>query len=304
MNKRTENLFRRYLDDTCTREEFDELFDYIKQDNNELTEEMVEKFYAKQSHPVPGHRRFVIPAIAASVLVMVCALTWYIAGRTTQLNNAIAADLSKIKSTRKKQSGYIILPDSTQVWLNADSKLEYPETFDASVRTVTLKGEAFFDVKHADKVPFVIKTGKVSTVVLGTAFNIKAYPEQEKITVSVKRGKVKVNYSERQVALLEMGQQVSIAADLKDIRKKIVKADETAAWQDGQMIFDDETIGDIIVYLAKTYDVNIIVDNPALRSVKITTAFKKEIGITKVLEILTKLTDSEMNYNDGTYVIK
>ncbi|RYG06327.1 MAG: DUF4974 domain-containing protein [Chitinophagaceae bacterium] len=304
MNKRIENLFKRYLDDTCTREEFDELFDYIKQDNNELTEEMVEKFYGKQVYQVAGRRRFFIPAIAASVLVIVCALVWYSQGKPRNPGVPGATDLSKIKSTGKKQSGYIVLPDSTQVWLNADSKLEYPETFDASMRTVTLTGEAFFDVKHADKIPFVIKTRKVSTVVLGTAFNIKAYPEQEKITVSVKRGKVKVNYSEQQVALLEMGQQVSIVAELKDIRKKLVKVEETAAWQDGQMNFDDETIDDIIVYLAKAYDVNIIVDNASLRSVKITTGFRKELGIKKVLEILTKLTDSEMNYNDGTYVIK
>src|SRR5439155_2315167 len=101
---------------------------------------------------------------------------------------------------------YLLLPDSTQVWLNAASSLEFPEAFQSGKREVYLVGEAFFDVKHAENRPFIIHTGNVTTRVVGTAFNIKGYPDQPDVIVSVKRGKVQVSKNEKLVATLTVGQ--------------------------------------------------------------------------------------------------
>ena len=131
-------------------------------------------------------------------------------------------------------------------WLNAASTLEFPESFDKNERVVFLEGEAYFDVKHADKVPFIIYTGQVSTEVLGTAFNIKAYPDLEKVTVSVNRGKVKVNYENKQVAMLTHGQQVIINRKVNRIKEKEVKEEESASWQQGKLMYDDYSVADIL----------------------------------------------------------
>jgi ferric-dicitrate binding protein FerR (iron transport regulator) len=91
------------------------------------------------------------------------------------------------------------------VWLNAASSLEFPDKFSGSKREVYLTGEAFFDVKHSDKSPFLIHTKNITTTVVGTAFNIKAYVNQKVIIVSVSRGKVKVSRDDQLIATLTKG---------------------------------------------------------------------------------------------------
>ncbi len=83
------------------------------------------------------------------------------------------------------------LPDGTRVWINENSKLEYPEVFNGKQRSVTLVGEAFFEVKRDPSKPFVIHSGRIETTVLGTSFNVKAYKGKAPV-VAVRTGKVKV----------------------------------------------------------------------------------------------------------------
>ncbi|WP_290708129.1 FecR domain-containing protein, partial [Flavihumibacter sp. CACIAM 22H1] len=188
--------------------------------------------------------------------------------------------------------------------LNADSQLDFPEQFDKKKRVVYLKGEAYFDVRHADKTPFLIYTGDVTTEVLGTAFNIKAYPDMEKITVSVKRGKVKVNYADKQVAVLTKGKEVVIGNRNKEAKQKLVKAEFAAAWQEGNLVYDDYSVGDILADLERVYDVNIQVGEPALNELRVTTTLKRQYGVENALEILTRLTGTQFNTKNGSYIIK
>jgi ferric-dicitrate binding protein FerR (iron transport regulator) len=197
----------------------------------------------------------------------------------------------------------MLLPDSTQVWLNAASTLDFPRSFDGKKREVYLVGEAYFDVKHADKVPFVIYTGKVSTEVLGTAFNIKAYPNLEKITISVQRGKVKVNYADKQVSVLNHGEQVSIRNKDWRIQQKTIGDEASSPWQQGKLVYDDYTIDDIISDLERVYDAKIIIAAPDIKMWRISTSFKRENGIQPALEVLCKLADAQLYIQNGTYVI-
>ena len=119
--------------------------------------------------------------------------------------------MMKKTSTERAEYKYILLPDSTQVWLNAGSTLDYPEHFDETTREVTLTGEAYFDVKHAAEHPFIIHTGQIQTTVLGTAFNINAYTDRSNIQVSVSRGKVKVSRGDQLIATLVKGQEVKVS---------------------------------------------------------------------------------------------
>jgi ferric-dicitrate binding protein FerR (iron transport regulator) len=91
----------------------------------------------------------------------------------------------------------IILSDGSQVTLNADSKLRYPDRFDNARREVYLEGEGYFVVQHMMNQPFILYTGNLSTTVLGTKFNVSAYPENKAIAVSLLEGKVQVTRSEQ-----------------------------------------------------------------------------------------------------------
>jgi ferric-dicitrate binding protein FerR (iron transport regulator) len=196
-----------------------------------------------------------------------------------------------------------MLVDSTQVWLNAASSLEFPDQFDVKKREVFLSGEAFFDVKNAGHIPFVIHAGDISVTVLGTAFNVKAYPAGQ-VTVAVSRGKVKVTRSDGWQTILGKGEQVKLAPETKTVTAKPIAVSEVAAWQQGYLVFDDEPLSDIIADLERIYNVTIKRMVIPAQPVKISTSFRKDIGIEQALQVLCRLTDSQFSMTDNIYVIK
>lgn len=328
MEERINYLFRQYLNNTCTKKEFEEFFAYINEaSHNELIRELIKKAYDEtgQSNSSltyvneggtliipepawneqqvtrlqPRKKKRVFIALAASVVVLLTGVGWL-------MNRPVQKQVSALdkKITRRSEYKYMLLPDSSQVWLNAASTLEYPHQFASGKREVFLTGEAYFDVKHADKQPFLIHTGKVTTLVLGTAFNIKAYPGRENIIVSVSRGKVRVNYDEKEVATLTPGQQVKVSNTNKPVVQKKIAPAETAPWQQGNLVYDDETINDIVADLERIYDVTIRVQNETLGSERISTSFKREIGIEHALQVLCNLTDTRLKLVNNMYVIQ
>jgi ferric-dicitrate binding protein FerR (iron transport regulator) len=140
--------------------------------------------------------------------------------------------------------------------------------------------------------------------VLGTSFNIKAYPNGPHIIVSVSTGKVKVSYNNVPLATLVKGQQVKVNSRLYTVEEKKIAPAEVAAWQQGRMAYDDEAFEDIVADLERLYNVKIRIDNAAIRSLKITTSFQREIGIEQALQVLCKLTDTSLRQSDGWYIIQ
>jgi len=331
MEERIKYLFRQYLNNACTPKEFEEFFSYINDaSHNELIRGLIKKAYEEtgleyalftyvdengklvltKPEPAPqnsiqttAHRKRYAVYAAAAIVVLATGFIWMFNNLHRQKQIAAVPALTK-KVTERSEYKYLLLPDSTQVWLNAASSLEYPRQFEKDKREVILSGEAWFDVKHADKQPFIIHTGKVSTRVLGTAFNIKAYPGRENITVSVSRGKVQVNYEEKEVALLTKGQQVKVGNTGNHVVEKKTVVTDVAAWQQGSLEYDDETMGDIIADLERIYDVTIRVKNETLVHEHITTSFRREIGIDKALEVLSNLTDTRVTQVNNMYVIQ
>ena len=337
MEERIKSLFRKYLTNTCTKEEFEEVFLYLENAGNaSLMREQLRQIYGEELKVLPSEvtvgangaltgmqeepearrgtevaavrkKRKNTFSIAAVILVLAVFGTWWIVrpirqGRTA--GKELAAGRVIRQATQRSEYKYLLLPDSTQVWLNAASTLEFPESFGKGERKVVLTGEAFFDVSHAERSPFIIYTGKVSTEVLGTAFNIKAYTGLEKITVIVRRGKVKVSYANKAVALLTMGQQVSIFDKDSTVKQKKLVSAETSSWQDGNLVYDDYSIGDIIADLERVYNVRILVENPTIHNLRVSTAFRRSDGVKKALEVIGQLTDTELLTENGQYIMK
>ncbi|OQP50691.1 hypothetical protein A4H97_02285 [Niastella yeongjuensis] len=331
MEERIKYLFKQYLNNTCTRKEFDEFFSYINAAaHNELVRELIKKAYEETGQPgssltyVDELGNLVItkpdwnkPADApikrkrspmlwvgvASIAILLGGLAWLNFQLRPMKKTEHTGVLAK-KMTGRSEYRYMLLPDSTQVWLNAASSLEYPQQFAEGKREVYLTGEAYFDVKHADKQPFLIHTGKVTTMVLGTAFNIKAYPGRENIIVSVSRGKVRVNYNEKEMAVLTQGQQVKVSNSINAIIQKKQAITEAAPWQQGNLQYDDETISDVVADLERNYDVIIQVQSDAVARERISTTFRREIGIEHALKVLCNLTDTRLKLENNKYVIQ
>lgn len=308
MEERIQYLLRKYLDNTSTKQEFDELFACLEnlEDNSPLKESLQQVIMEPPVRLTAKKRKPWMIPVAASILVMATALTWFYFSpeeRTPQPTIAAKTSLVK-KSTERSEFKYLLLPDSTQVWLNVASTLEYSGNFNVHKREVVLKGEAYFDVKENSKKPFIIYSGKVSTVVLGTAFNIKAYPGLEKITVMVKKGKVKVSYDNKDVALLTQGQQVSISNSNRTVNEKQLKDEETNTWHDGILSYDDYALKDILADLERIYNVTIKMEAAPQQRFRVSTAFKREQGVETALEILCKLTDTKFKLVNGVYTIQ
>lgn len=332
MEERIKYLFKQYLNNTCTRKEFDEFFSYINEAaHNELIRELIKKAYEETGQPGstltyvdgsgnlvvtkpnwdehlittsrPVKKKRLLVSMAAVAIVLAVGVAWFMTHPLSKQPLAVTKGLAK-KMTGRSEYRYMLLPDSTQVWLNAASTLEYPQQFAAGKREVYLTGEAYFDVKHADKQPFLIHTGKVTTMVLGTAFNINAYPGRENIIVSVSRGKVRVNYNDKEMAVLTQGQQVKVSNTSNTVIQKKQAITEAAPWQQGNLQYDDETIRDIVADLERNYDVTIRVQNETLANERITTSFRREIGIENALKVLCNLTDTRLTLENNMYVIQ
>ena len=329
MNKRIKELFSKYLSNACNQAELEEFLQIVrKSDHDDTLRHVLQECYEEvlkgsgtyvtksgqlvipgSSEPFvfpkekPKRTRPVKMAMACLAAASFIFAFYYI---TIQYKSKAAPELSVLKktSTERAEYKYILLPDSTQVWLNAGSTLEYPEYFNKDSREVTLSGEAYFDVKHAAEHPFIIHTGQIKTTVLGTAFNINAYSDRANIRISVSRGRVKVSRGDQLLATLVKDQEIKVSKTETLAPQKVLSASTVAAWQQGNMIYDDETLSEIIADLERVYNVNIQISNSRISSLQVTTRFRRELGISQALEILCKLTDSHLEEKNGTYFIQ
>lgn len=182
------------------------------------------------------------------------------------------------------------LPDGTKVWLNAGSTLSYPENFWPERRLVQLTGQGYFEVtKNPDK-PFIVEVDPTYSVeVLGTTFNISAYKDDEIIETTLVEGSVKLNISAgsgKEVSqILKPNEKAEFFRTTNKLNIESVNADYDTAWRNGEMIFRNNSMGQVLRMLSRHYNVQFDVkDKDVLNSI-ITARFKDE-QLPQVMEYL------------------
>lgn len=194
----------------------------------------------------------------AAVLLPLAVALWWTLGRNLEPAEVLMAQ------TFEQERKTLTLPDGSTVQLNENSALHYRQ--DADARYVTLTGEAFFEVKHLDGKPFVIESGEARTTVLGTSFNVRAYPNEARVEVSVSTGKVRVEAiaAPKQKAVLAAGQ--AIAVQKKDLQLAAAEdiAGNAAAWKNRQFHFDDTPVDEVVLTLERYFGVDIALMQPAI----------------------------------------
>lgn len=184
---------------------------------------------------------------------------------------------------------HVVLPDGTDLWLNADSKIKYGIPFIRENRQVELTGEAFLKVTKNGKAPFVVNAGAASVKVLGTRFNVKAYPEEEQIEIALSEGSVEfsgttVEGKKAEATLIPNDflvldkQTGQVLLENKDLNKHI-------SWYQNILIFDDTPMKEVAVTLERWYGVKVIVADPEINKYRFTTTFENE-SLFRVLELL------------------
>ncbi len=150
----------------------------------------------------------------------------------------------------------LVLSDGTKVFLNSDSKLKYPVTFNGENRKVELSGEAFFEVASDSLHPFIVHTRDMETRVLGTSFDIQAYPDEPTTKTTLLTGRVLVSVNNSPLTeILVPGLQASWSTGTDEIIVKKVNVATQALWRDGVIMLDDDELDDVMRMLARWYDV-------------------------------------------------
>ena len=265
-------------------EGLDELYDKIKK--HDASFNWNNKREKRNSHYLSTLK------IAASItfFVLVSTVSLYVTGFFEKPEQVIVMNE---KVTKAGQKSVLTLFDGTKIFLNANSKLKYPTHFGETSREVYLDGEAYFEVAHKDKKPFIVHSSDISVLVLGTKFNVQAFPDEKDIKVSLVDGKVKVSgepIRNNKVIYLEPQQQFVYS---KISKQSIVQKFETIkeiGWKDNTYIFDNEPLVDVLRKLERTFAVNFKLADKK-RNIKLTADFKNESfwTVVKTIKSVTKL---------------
>jgi len=241
--------------------------------------------------------------IAAAIVVLLSA--GILLHHNTGKNFFTTANLVH-KEVAKGRTSMLQLEDGTKVWLNAGSKLTYPARFDTEDRKVQLSGEAYFEVAHLDHKPFIISSGAIKTVVLGTSFNISAYPENQEVEVTVLSGKVAVITPGKwnlhtNTSYLTPNQKLTYTSSQPDTKPATVNAGEAIDWKLGILLFRSTPLPQAIRELERKYAVTIICSDK-IKDCRITARFDNE-GLENALKVVSKTIDGTITSHGGQYYL-
>lgn len=276
-------LTRSSADHSLLAEGMDEVFasslSYKKNIDNDTVNEALkllhQKMHQPETMPVPisKYRKLKVWLAAASVILIAGLAVFYYSQTNTALHQA-----ANIVSTKKGSKTDLVLPDGTKVWVNADTKLTYDKEFGNNTREVTLTGEAYFDVTKDPSRPFIVHTPTLDVKVLGTAFNVRAYPNETNTQTTLLRGAVEVllKNKKHETIMLEPNEKIIVqnevpvngvqtaipkktkAFELLNIaaNKKDTTVVETE-WVKNRLVFEQEKIESLSPVLERWYNVTI-----------------------------------------------
>ena len=321
----TKELFIKYLQGNCTESEFEQLLLWIREDSlkasdREMVKDVWDEFepgagpverkkYTRVldkihhqininqnssqlliQRPLTKNRILTILTRAAAILLLpILTLLFY-----TNLSDKdrYADNLNDLEVEAPAGSRiHMELGDGTWVWLNHGSKLKYPNRFEGEYRKVFLTGEAYFEVAHNAKMPFIVGTNCLDVKATGTAFNVSAYPGDHYIETTLVEGKVILYKSEtsREIKALSPGECLKFETKKNNYTLESGHTEKYISWKDGLLVFKNEKVEDVAKKLARWYNVEVEIDNEKVNEFTFTATFMDET-LPQVLELLTLAT--------------
>ncbi|MDT3405304.1 FecR family protein [Mucilaginibacter terrae] len=309
-------LIQKYLNNTATAEEIRALHDWYRSVNDEshvlpyitLEEEQhaKQKMLLKLQKQITANkpadkkvRAFYKYAAVAAVLIIGVFLGIRLEYSNRQFNEAEKTTIVTGFGQRK----IIHLNDGSTVWLSAGSKITYPVAFKGKLREVNFLGEAYFDIAKDKAHPFIIHTLNTTTKVLGTSFNVKAFPKQLTVEVALVEGKVSFKGQKSEVILLPHEQVVYNKTAGTLTKSKFSDANDVVARREGEYKFDNMRVNEIAEELTRNFNVNITVEG----EVKNCTFFgrlKKGETVDRFLNKMGLIVNASVSKSGNGYLIK
>ncbi|MGO4294417.1 FecR family protein [Chitinophaga sp. RAB17] len=195
----------------------------------------------------------------------------------------------------------VVLPDGSQVWLNAASSLHYPTQFPDQERKVELSGEAYFDIVKDDRKPFLVVTAQQTISVLGTSFNVKAYTDEPYIKTTLIAGSVKIdplNGSKSRV--LKPGEQAIVANN--DLQVKTIDTKEDVSWRSDLFYFSDTDLREMAYQLQRWYDIE--VDFSSLPAKRLYGQLPRSTPLPELLSAIEKTSNIKFKLSNGRLFVE
>jgi len=250
-------------------------------------------------------KRTWLKAAAAAILIVAGAGTAVYLGRSRHMESAPIASLME-KHNAKGTKSIIQLPDGSKIWLNADSKLRYPEVFKGHTREIYLNGEAFFDVAKNPDHPFIIHLANGTVQVLGTSFNVRAYDNEPVVETSVATGRIafipkyKTSRKRQDTVFLAPDHKASYTFASEELTTSVTSGKEDKAWTEGKLIFRAMTMEQIATELERNFGKKVIFLDEGPKAFVFTGSFENN-SLDEIMYYLTrtknfnyKITNSEL----------
>ena len=240
------------------------------------------------------HQRIVMALAATFALILGWATMHQIFNSTnaTITNELIAAN-NKVENFR--------LSDGSTVALNQNSKLIYPQTFEKDNRTVKLQGEGYFNITANKQRPFSIEVGEIKVIVVGTSFNVKAYPTDNKMIVTVDEGIVRVAASKGEVQI-KAGHQATFNKLDGKLNASIIENPNFSSWKTGILKFKETKMTEVIETLESTYNINITVSDSLINNYRFTASFNQNKA-NEIIQVICKTFELTSSENEDEYII-
>ncbi|MCL2649745.1 MAG: FecR family protein [Candidatus Azobacteroides sp.] len=238
--------------------------------------------------------------IAAAILIpaLMAGLTYYYMGSRLQ-------DDSKAMRVHVEmgQKANMTLPDGTQVWLNSAGSLSYDNSYNKKDRTVHLQGEAFFEVSKDKKRPFKVIVNEITVEALGTSFDVKGYPEDNRISTTLIEGKIKVSNDKESYALYP-NEKIVFNKQLHSFTKTtLMDAEKSGSWRNNELAFDQENLEEIAKVLERMYNTKIIFASEDLKKIHFSGKVKNS-NLESVLQLVSFVSPIQYSFKDSVIVIR
>ncbi len=201
--------------------------------------------------------------------------------------------------TAKGETRHVVLPDSSEVWVNGGSALVYPSVF-LSDRCVTLMGEAYFKVRHHEEKPFLVSINQLTLRDLGTTFNVSSFPDTPRTLVTLESGALSVDAPKRSY-LLKPDEQLSYSTRTGAVTVRNVAASDYTSWRNGIVCVNDEDFRAVLRQLEQTYGVTFHVQTARYDNQRVRMHFDRHESLSKILSVFAALVPGmkyEMDGND------
>lgn len=206
-------------------------------------------------------------------------------------------------SIPRGQTFKLVLSDGSEVWLNAGSRIEYPNKFVDKDRIVKLYGEAFFNVKHDPQHPFIVQTDHLQTCVLGTEFNVRSYSASDsRVTLISGRVAVRGNSKDSKYTFINPGTEAILAENNEWIVRK-VDTDTYVYWKEGYFYFDDVPLATIMQSIGRWYNVDVVFNNKSLENSRMHFVCDVNSGLDQAIMLLNSMKNAKIVRKGGTVYI-